>query len=198
MRREAHVRFGEERQGNSSTTPCLLLHSPPGRASYSWRLSSMSSPAGSLAGGWRARCARTWCWMRWSRPCGREPGPRAWCMTATGAVPVDPLHGASRRSWCRVVGRHRWRLVRECPGRVDHRSVQDGDHSPAWAMAPYRRCRIRDPGLGGLVQQPPAAGADWQYPAGRVGGGVLSSTERVGHGGLTQVKQSPGFPGRFS
>jgi hypothetical protein len=26
MRCEAHVRFGEERQGNSSTTPCLLLH----------------------------------------------------------------------------------------------------------------------------------------------------------------------------
>ena len=27
-----HVRFGEERQGNSSTTLCLLLHSPPSKA----------------------------------------------------------------------------------------------------------------------------------------------------------------------
>jgi hypothetical protein len=26
MRWKVHVRFGEERQGNSSTTPCLLLH----------------------------------------------------------------------------------------------------------------------------------------------------------------------------
>ena len=26
MHREVQVRFGEERQGNSSTTPCLLLY----------------------------------------------------------------------------------------------------------------------------------------------------------------------------
>lgn len=65
-------------------------------------------------------------------------------------------------------------------------------------MAPHRRRRVCHPGMGGLVQQPPAAGADWQHPAGRIGSGVLSSTERVGHGGLTQAKQSPGFPGRFT
>jgi hypothetical protein len=29
MHREVQVRFGEERQGNSSTTPCLLLYYPP-------------------------------------------------------------------------------------------------------------------------------------------------------------------------
>jgi hypothetical protein len=33
MHREVHVRFGEERQGNSSTTPCLLLYS-------GWRVAS--------------------------------------------------------------------------------------------------------------------------------------------------------------
>ena len=27
MRREVHVRFGEEKQGDSSTTPCFLLYS---------------------------------------------------------------------------------------------------------------------------------------------------------------------------
>lgn len=51
-----HVRFGEERQGNSPTTPCLLLYSGPGRASPTWRLSLTYSPALLWAGG----CHRQW------------------------------------------------------------------------------------------------------------------------------------------
>ena len=36
MRSKAHVRFGEEKQGNSSTTPCFLLYSGPKKVGYIW------------------------------------------------------------------------------------------------------------------------------------------------------------------
>src|ERR1039458_4005755 len=36
MRGNVQVRFGAERPGNSSTTPGLSLHFPPGRGFYTW------------------------------------------------------------------------------------------------------------------------------------------------------------------
>jgi putative transposase len=65
------------------------------------------------------------------------------------------------------------------------------------AVAYPRCCRVRHAGMGRLVQSPPAAGADRQHPSGGVGTGVLSATGRVSHGGLTQINESPEFPGRF-
>lgn len=41
------------------------------------------------------------------------------------------------------------------------------------------------------------ARTDRHRPAGKVRGGALSPTGRVSYGGLTQAKQSSGFPGRF-
>lgn len=48
------------------------------------------------------------------------------------------------------------------------RSVQDRGDSPAWTLAPSGRGRVCHPGVGRLVQQPAAAGANRQRTAGRV------------------------------
>lgn len=52
--------------------------------------------------------------------------------------------------------------------------------------------------MGRLVGPLATAGADRQHPAGGVGSGVLSPTERVGHGCLTQINWSPGYLGRLT
>jgi hypothetical protein len=75
--------------------------------------------------------------------------------------------------------------------------VQNRSHSPPRTVAKPRRSRIRDAGMGRLVQSPSLAGTDRQRAAGGVGTEVRSSAKRVGHCGLTQTKKSPGFPGRF-
>ena len=55
-----------------------------------------------------------------------------------------------------------------------------------------------DSELGRLVQSSSVAGVDRLRASGGAGTGVLSPIGGVGHRGLTQRKQSPGKPGRFS
>ena len=61
MRGDAHVRFGEEKQGNSPTAPCFLLHCQPGRAFCISLSCWTSSHAVSSAGPWPTICERSWC-----------------------------------------------------------------------------------------------------------------------------------------
>jgi Transposase, Mutator family len=53
----------------------------------------------------------------------------------------------------------------------------------------------RDAGLGRLVQQPQAAGADWLRAACGVRASVVSTSGDAGHRGRTLVTESPGDPG---
>src|SRR5262245_39257107 len=65
-------------------------------------------------------------------------------------------------------------------------------------MAVIRSRRVRDAGMGGLVQQSAALGADRQHPAGRSRGTLLRHAGTTCHGGVTQTKWPPTNPGRFS
>ena len=54
----------------------------------------------------------------------------------------------------RAIGRQCWRFVRQRPGRVHHRAVQDrGDSTPRSVAGP-RGGRVRNPRVGRLVQPP--------------------------------------------
>ena len=57
--------------------------------------------------------------------------------------------------------------------------------------------RVRDAGMGGLVQQPTALGAHRQHPAGRSRGTLLRHAGTTCHGSVTQTKWPPTNPGRF-
>ena len=76
-------------------------------------------------------------------------------------------------------------------------SLQGRDHSSTRAMAVIRCRRVRDAGMGGLVQQPAALGAHRQHPAGRSRGTLLRHAGTPCHGGVTQTKWPPTNPGRF-
>jgi hypothetical protein len=67
-----------------------------------------------------------------------------------------------------------------------------------WPVTPLRCHRIRDPGMGRLVQSPPAARADRQGAAGAVGDGLPSPAIWAGVSSLTQTNRSPEDPGRSS
>ena len=60
-----------------------------------------------------------------------------------------------------------------CSGRDHQRTLQSRGHTSARAVALVGGRRVRDIGMGGLVQQSPAAGANWQHPAGRGRGALL-------------------------
>src|SRR3954453_12899194 len=64
-------------------------------------------------------------------------------------------------------------------------------------MAVIRSRRVRDAGMGGLVQQPAALGAHRQHPARRSRGTLLRHAGTTCHGGVTQTKWPPTNRGRF-
>lgn len=55
-----------------------------------------------------------------------------------------------------------------------------------------------DAGMGGVVQSPPLAGADWLHSTGGGRSKLLSQSERAGRAGLTHTKQPPRNPGRLN
>src|SRR3954464_10235352 len=63
-------------------------------------------------------------------------------------------------------------------------------------MAKLRGRRVRDPGMGRLVQQPTAPGAHRQHPAGRSRATLLRHAGTTRHGGITSTKWPPANPGR--
>src|SRR5262249_18722700 len=65
-------------------------------------------------------------------------------------------------------------------------------------MAVIRSRRVRDAGMGGLVQQSAALGAHRQHPAGRSRGTLLRHAGTTCRGSVTQTKWPPTNPGRFT
>ena len=105
------------------------------------------------------------------------------------------------RGWWRRASSLRWAasatvMTMLSPRRS--RSLQGRDHPSARAMAVVRSRRVRDAGMGGLVQQPAALGAHRQHPAGRSRGTLLRHAGTTCHGGVTQTKWLPTNPGRFT
>jgi hypothetical protein len=87
--------------------------------------------------------------------------------------------------------------LRQCSRRNDQRPLQGRGNPSTRTMALLRGRRVRDVGVGGLVQQSPAAGAHRQHPAGRSRGTLLRHARRASHGGVTQTKRPPENPARF-
>src|SRR5690606_26941571 len=111
---------------------------------------------------------------------------------------VDQVYRAPGRSGHRALRRQRRRLLRQRSRRDDQRPVQDRSDPSTRAMALVRGRRVRDAGMGRLVQQSPAAGAHRQHPAGRSRGTLLRYARRAGHGSVTQTKMPPAIPARFT
>ena len=65
-------------------------------------------------------------------------------------------------------------------------------------QAVIRGCRVRNPRVGRLVQQSPAAGTHRLHPAGRSRGALLRHAERPSHGRVTQTIWPPANPERFT
>jgi hypothetical protein len=121
-----------------------------------------------VAGRPRGRCVPIWPWTPWRWPSGAaKPGWRGWCITRTGAANI--YLSATPSGWPRPgrsLGRLPRRQLRQCPGRDDHRPVQDRTGPPARPLAGHRRPRVRHPGVGRLVQPPSAPGAHRPRPTG--------------------------------
>ena len=71
-------------------------------------------------------------------------------------------------------------------------------HPAERPVAQPRGGRVRDARVGRLVQQPPAARADREHPAGRIRSDVRSDPREPHHGGRTQLTESPENPRRFT
>jgi transposase InsO family protein len=70
-------------------------------------------------------------------------------------------------------------------GSVGDSSLQGRGDPSARAMAKLRGRRVRDPGMGGLVQQPTAPRAHRQHPACRSRATLLRNAGTTRHGGIT-------------
>ena len=91
------------------------------------------------------------------------------------AIRIYSLHRTPRRSRHRAIRRQRRRFLRQRTGRDDQRAIQSrSDPSPI--VEEPGSGRTGYPGLGGLVQSSPTAGADWEHPASRSGSELLSPT----------------------
>ena len=126
-------------------------------------------------------------WKRGAHPPQRPGRP----------VPLVALHRAPRTEGHRALGGQRGRLLRQRPGRVHHRAVQDRTHRPARPVASLRGGGIRHPPMGALVQPPAPVRTPRACASGYIRGTLPSPTARVGDGRLTQANHPPGNPGRF-
>ena len=114
-----------------------------------------------------------------------------------GGFKRSSQHGASVGRGDHVFGRQRRRLVRQRPGGDRRWVIQDRSDPSAGSLEKRRGCRVRDVGLGGLVQPQASARTDRRHPARGERDRVLSATGGVRHGSLTQTNESPVNPGRF-
>jgi hypothetical protein len=131
-------------------------------------------------GGSRAPLTRTLCATLGRRRAGASRGPRC-------VVRLGPPRRTARRGGRRALRRQRWRLPWRRSRRDHQRPVQGRGESPPGSMAIPRSCRVRPPGVGGMVQQPPPARAHRQRASRRGGGtppcpgrGVIPDGETTG------------------
>ena len=148
MRSNAHVRFGEEKQGNSPTTPCFLLHCRLGRVFCISPSCWMCGPGASLAGRWlitskRRSCSMRWRWRSHSAVPSRSsiiriaaantPAMRSASVAARPAscLPWDPRETLTITRWPRVSLRH-WSVKSSTvdPSRAGPRHAWRS--SPGW------------------------------------------------------------------
>ncbi|CAA9310730.1 MAG: Mobile element protein, partial [uncultured Gemmatimonadaceae bacterium] len=98
------------------------------------------------------------------------------------AIRRHALHGATSRGRRGALGRQCGRRVRQRARRERDRLVQGGADPPAGALARLRRRRVRDVGVGRVVQPAAPARAARLRPAGGVRGAVPPCPARS-HGG---------------
>src|SRR5690606_4758741 len=113
------------------------------------------------------------------------------------ATPVHPLHRTTRRSRDRTLGRVSRRQLRQQHGRISDRPLQDRAHQEPRTMAEPRHRRVRHPGMGRLVEQPPNPRTHRKHPTRRKGGQLLPP-KHPGQHGRTHVNESPAHPDRFT
>jgi hypothetical protein len=173
--------------------------SPPGPASStspsSWTCSAGSSWAGRPPG--RFALTSPWTPLRWRSGLGRATSTASCTIPIEAANPVDPLHGAPRRSRSGHLGREPWRQLRQRARRDDLRPLQDRADPSPWTVEGNRRRRVLDARVGRLVQPPSAPRTGRRRPAGRVRGRLPKE------GGpqvrcRTQGTEPPVNPGRFT
>lgn len=81
----------------------------------------------------------------------------------------------------------------------DHqRPLRDRSDPSPRTLAIVQCCRIRDAGMGQLVQQPAASRADRKYPASRSPRTLLRHAECSSHSNLAYTNRSQANPGRFT
>src|ERR1017187_1378963 len=149
--------------------------------------------------GWQAsRAWRPWLALDalemalWARRGERLDGLNS-SLRPRGSICRYPLHRAPRGRRCHHLGGLARGLVRQRPRRVLQRPVQGGAHPPS-RVDRAQRCRVRDPLVCRLVQQPTSARRDRQGPTGRVRGRLLPSVTpgRDGWDSINRVSTKPG------
>ena len=145
----------------------------------------------------RTAHARSSCSMRWGRPSmiGGPPIAAGSYITATAAA--NTSRSSTLSGWWRRASSLRWVVsatVMTMLSPNDQRSLQGRDHSSTRAMAVIRSRRVRDAGMGGLVQQPAALGAHRQHPAGRSRGTLLRHAGTPCHGGVNSNQMASDEP----
>ena len=95
-------------------------------------------------------------------------------------------------------------IVPICPHR-ELVGIDSGKNAKACALQTERKpaaateqIDCRKSALGHLIPYPAAPGAYWQHPAGRGRGTLLRHVGKTNHGSVTQTKQPPENPGRFT
>ena len=211
MHPKLHVRFTRAGRGNPPAetltgrpgpTPTPMFR--PGRASPTQAL--VIDAYSRFVVGWRvSNSLRTdlaldaleqALWAR--RPDTADPDRRlVHHSDAANPIPVHPLHQPAGGSRHLTVGRIGGRFLRQRPRGVRHRPLQDRAHPTEGTVAGPGPGRVRHTGVCGLVQPPATSRTHRAHPTSREGGQLPSST-RASPASWTQVKHSPGNPGRFT
>ncbi len=113
-------------------------------------------------------------------------------------VPRDSLHGVAGGGGYRALRGQQGRLVRQRPGRIRDRAVQDGSDLASRPLAGPGRRGVRHPRVGLMVQPPPPLGTPRVRSAGRVRGGILPPPRDSESRGGTHQLSPPENPARFS
>lgn len=190
--------------GTSPRRPRTGAGSPTSPASRPGPGSSMSrscrtcSDSGSWAGGRRPRCAAISPSMRSSMRSGNaaarsRTSPASSITPTAGSVPLDRLHRAPHRRRGAGLGRVARGLLRQRRRGVRLRALQDRTHQKTRSLAGPGRRRDRDPGMGRLVQPPPAAQLLGRHSTCRVRTQLPPSDHRPGNppAGRTEPPQTP-------
>ena len=120
-----------------------------------WRRVSQAHPARSMCTPARVAHLMACPAFPRSRAARRRPGRAGLPLGCRQPIHLPALHHPAGRDRGGAVDRCGRRQLRQQPGRVDHRAVQDRTDPPPRPLAHPRGGRTRHPGLHRLVQPPP-------------------------------------------